>query len=337
MARILSIDSAASLKVAVHAAAEVLRNGQVVVVPTETVYGLAANALDKTAVQQIFTIKGRPSANPLIVHVASLEAARGCASEWPSCADLLAKSFWPGPLTMVLPKAGIIPPIVTASGPTVAIRWPSHPFMRALLAECEFPLAAPSANLSTEVSATLAEHTQKSLGDKVPLIIDAGPAAVGIESTVLNLTENPPRILRPGMISRLQIERALGCSIAHGPTSGSPSAPLASPGLLPKHYSPKARVVIAEWDSPITFNALLNATAMGRAAHVLAHSNIPPEGPRHTVSLIPFDPEAYARALYAELHQADQRGVDVIVIEALPSSPEWDGINDRLRRAAHPG
>ena len=177
-----------------------MRAGEVVALPTETVYGLAANALDEKAVAKIFQIKGRPAHNPIIVHVASNEMAKRCVKSWPELAEKLSKAFWPGPLTLVLPRAEKIPDIVTAGGETVGIRWPSHPFIQAVIRECGFPLAAPSANLSNQISPTNAEHVRAQLGGKIPLIVDGGQSQVGIESTVLDLTVSPPRILRPGMI-----------------------------------------------------------------------------------------------------------------------------------------
>ena len=179
---------------------ELLLSGEVVALPTETVYGLAANALDKKAVAKIFQIKGRPANNPIIVHIASVEMAKRCVANWPANAEKLAKAFWPGPLTLVLPRAKEIPGIVTAGGATVGVRWPSHPFIQAVIRECGFPLAVPSANLSGCVSPTNAGHVRKQLGGKICLIVDGGQSQVGIESAVFDLTVSPPQILRPGMI-----------------------------------------------------------------------------------------------------------------------------------------
>src|SRR6185295_13504155 len=179
-----------------------LRAGEIVALPTETVYGLAANALDAVAVKRIFEAKGRPANNPIIVHVADMAMAHRCAREWPDRADQLAKAFWPGPLTLVMPRSKEIPDIVTAGGPTVGIRWPSHPLIQAVIRECDFPLAAPSANPSGSVSPTNAAHVLHDLGDKISLIVDGGQSQVGIESAVVDLSVHPARILRPGMIHR---------------------------------------------------------------------------------------------------------------------------------------
>ena len=207
---VLSTHTPELFEKAVRQAVELLRAGEVIALPTETVYGLAANALDEKAVSKIFKIKGRPANNPIIAHVASVEMAKRCVAQWPTTADKLAKSFWPGPLTLVLPRANEIPDVVTAGGVTVGIRWPSHPFIQAVIRECGFPLAAPSANLSGCVSPTNAGHVHKQLGGKIPLIVDGGQSQVGIESTVLDLTVLPPQILRLGAIHAESLAAVVG-------------------------------------------------------------------------------------------------------------------------------
>ncbi|MEK7780629.1 MAG: L-threonylcarbamoyladenylate synthase, partial [Verrucomicrobiota bacterium] len=246
-AEILSTHTAALFAAAVQRAVELLRAGEVVALPTETVYGLAANALDAKAVAKIYEIKGRPAHNPIIVHVADVEMAKQCVTEWPASADQLAKSFWPGPLTMILPRTQIIPDLVTAGGATVGVRWPSHPFMQAVIRACGFPLAAPSANLSNSISPTNANHVSKQLGDQLALIVDGGQAQVGIESTVIDLVAQPPRVLRPGMIHEESLLAALGdcrLPIADCRLADQNVSELRSPGLLKKHYSPKAKLVV---------------------------------------------------------------------------------------------
>ena len=228
---------------AVKRATASLRAGEVVALPTETVYGLAANALDEKAVAKIFQVKGRPSHNPIIVHVAGEAMARECAAQWPSVADKLARAFWPGPLTLVLPRAKPIPDNVTAGGSTVGIRWPSHPFMQAVIRECGFPLAAPSANLSNRISPTNAAHVAEQLSGRIPLIVDGGQSQVGIESTVLDLSDSPPRILRPGMIHPESLVAVCG-EIREANLQARKAIVLRSPGLLEKHYSPKAKLVV---------------------------------------------------------------------------------------------
>jgi L-threonylcarbamoyladenylate synthase len=230
-------------RAAVRRAAELLRAGEVVALPTETVYGLAANALDAEAVARIYEVKGRPAHNPIIVHVADRAMAQRCVADWPGSADKLASAFWPGPLTLVLPRAKVIPEIVTAGGPTVGVRWPSHPFIQAVILECGFPLAAPSANLSNRVSPTNAGHVRAQLEGRIPLIVDGGQSQVGIESTVLDLTSEPPRVLRPGMIHLESIAAVIGhVSDLHGRRSDE--TVLRSPGQLEKHYAPRAKLVV---------------------------------------------------------------------------------------------
>lgn len=319
-------------KVAVARAAELLRAGQVVALPTETVYGLAANALDAHAVARIFEIKRRPAQNPIIVHVAGLDLARRSVADWPAVAEQLAKYFWPGPLTLVLPRAPEIPEIVTAGGATVGVRWPGHPFIQAVIRDCGFPLAAPSANLANQLSPTNAQHVRNALGNRVPLIVDGGQSQVGIESTVLDVSVAPPRLLRPGMIHEEALLAVTG-ELTLG--FGDSEEILKSPGLLRKHYSPKARLVLASWHDEAELNArLLNLNCAPGRAHVIAHNVIPSGAAFGRVSVIPHDAEAFARALYAELHQCDEAGAEFIVVETPPSTAEWRAITDRLKRAA---
>jgi len=338
---IIPIDSPQALRLATAMAAERLAAGEVVALPTETVYGLAADATRPEAVRRIFEVKGRPSHNPLITHVSDLPMARRCVAHWPEEADRLAAQFWPGPLTLVMGRSPWIPDEVTAGGPTVGVRLPAHPVMRETIALCGFPLAAPSANLSNQLSPTTAQHVLDGLGGRIPLILDGGPCAVGIESTVVDLTVTPPRVLRPGMVSQEAINLALGLdagprSLQPGPPPPNPSA-LRSPGQLSRHYSPKARLEI--WSSA---NRQRLAERLRRLdlplaqVHYLCHAALPEISGLGRVSLIPADPDAYARALYAELHACDLLGARLIILEELPDGPEWDAIRDRVARAATP-
>jgi L-threonylcarbamoyladenylate synthase len=332
-AEILSTHTPELFQKAVRRASELLRASEVVALPTETVYGLAANAFDEKAVAKIFQIKGRPANNPIIVHVASYEMAKRCVNNWPPLADKLARAFWPGPLTLVLPRAEKIPGIVAAGGATVGVRWPSHPFIQDVIRECDFPLAAPSANLSGRVSPTNLEHVRAQLGGKIPLIVDGGQSQVGIESTVLDLSVSPPRILRPGMIHAESLA-ALAGNIEHR-TSNTEHRTLRSPGLLAKHYSPKAKLVVLSWrDDADLKSQLVTCHLSPVTCHIIAHTIIPSGENFARVSVIPHDAEAFARAIYAELHRCDEAGAEGIVVEAPPESPEWAGIADRLRRAA---
>lgn len=283
-------------------AAELLRAGRLVAFPTETVYGLGANALDPDAVALIFKAKGRPFTSPLIVHVANTEAARELAVTWSKQADQLAQAFWPGPLTIIVPKAHTIPDIVTAGLAGVGLRVPAHPLALALLQAVQLPLAAPSANRFTHISPTTADHVRNGLGNRVDLILDGGPCTVGIESTVLSLTAGPtPKILRPGMISQSQIEAVIG------PVETGAGAE--SPGQHHKHYSPRTPVY-------------LDATPFSGEGFLLGLADMPK------------DPAAYAEQLYAKLHELDAEGHDWIRIEMPPDCPAWAAVRDRLQRAA---
>ena len=333
-AEILSTHTAELFQKAVRRAAELLRAGEVVALPTETVYGLAANALDEKAVAKIFQIKGRPAHNPIIVHVAGNEMARTCVQDFPELAEKFSKSFWPGPLTLVVPRAKNIPDIVTAGGATVGVRWPSHPFMQAVIRECGFPLAAPSANLSNQISPTNAAHVRAQLGGKISLIVDGGQSQVGIESTVLDLTVSPPRVLRPGMIHAESLAAVCGEVTSDGWQVTGEEA-LRSPGMLQKHYSPKAKLTVATWEDDAALTAQIGNWKLEiENVHVIAHTKIPGGFAPENVSVIPHDAEAFARALYAELHRCDAAGARLLVVEAPPDAPEWSGIADRLRRAA---
>jgi L-threonylcarbamoyladenylate synthase len=330
----LSTHTEALFQAAVRRVVEALRAGEVVALPTETVYGLAANALDPKAVSEIYRVKGRPAHNPIIVHVASAEMARACVAKWPATAEKLAAAFWPGPLTLVLPRSNNIPDMVTARGATVGVRWPSHPFIQAVIRECGFPLAAPSANLSGRVSPTTAGHVRRQLGKKLRLIVDGGPSPVGIESTVLDLTASPPRVLRPGMIRAPALEAVIG-EVRGAKGEGRAAEVLRSPGLLQKHYSPMARLVVLRWEDDADLRKQLETqNSKPETCHIIAHTRIPSAEGFGRVSVIPHDPEAFARAIYAELDRCDEAGADWIIVESPPEDSEWSAIVDRLKRAA---
>jgi L-threonylcarbamoyladenylate synthase len=298
----------------IQRAAALIREGKLVAFPTETVYGLGANALDARAVSRIFEVKGRPSTSPVIVHIASVESARVLVTDWPAAAAKLARAFWPGPLTLVLPKRACIPDVVTAGLPSVGLRVPANPFALALLAEAGVPIAAPSANRFSELSPTTAEHVRKSLGNSVDLILDGGPTQVGIESTVLSLAGPKPLLLRPGMISRDQIEQVIGkIDIAGALSEGAH----ASPGMHPKHYSPRTPLV-------------LQVPSTGHGAYLWRTQRV---NSARSIQM-PADPAHYAAALYETLHRLDDEGFDWIAVELPPDEPAWVGIRDRLSRAS---
>jgi L-threonylcarbamoyladenylate synthase len=294
-------------KICLTNAAALIRAGELVAFPTETVYGLGANALDPAAVEKIYAAKGRPAASPLIVHVSSIEMARSLAREWPERADQLARIFWPGPLTLVLPKQPRVPDRVTAGLDTVGVRMPAHPIALALIREAGVPIAAPSANPFGELSPTSAQHVREALGDRVAMVLDGGRTTVGIESTVLSLAGPEAILLRPGMVTRQDIEAVIGPVKVLGPVLEGPHA---SPGLHRRHYSPRTPLILIE------------------------SGQVPTTGRGIRIEM-PSDPREYAAVLYERLHEADAQGFDWIAIEQPPRTEEWSAIRDRLVRAAH--
>jgi L-threonylcarbamoyladenylate synthase len=313
-------------------AADVLRRGGLVAFPTETVYGLGANALDAHAVRRIYAAKGRPGYNPLIAHVSSIPGARRLVARWPAIADRLAREFWPGPLTLVLPKSAEVPDEVTAGLGTVAIRMPAHPVALALISAADLPVAAPSANRFTELSPTRAEHVARALGDRVDLIVDGGPTTVGIESTVVDVSGDRAVLLRPGLISADDLEPITG-PLASPPAPLSGSAPRPAPGMTERHYAPRASVhLFAPSDRDSAADLAREAAAASRIVGALLLQPLPAPI-EHTV-LMPPTPAAYARELYAALHSLDERGCDLILVERVPLTTAWAGVRDRLERGA---
>jgi len=306
----------------IRQAAALIREGKLVAFPTETVYGLGANALDAAAVQKIFRLKERPATSPMIVHVGSREAAVDLAKNWPDAADQLARRFWPGPLTLVLSKRELIPDVVTAGLPTVGLRVPANAFALALLAEAGVPIAAPSANRFTELSPTTAEHVRSSLGDAVDFILDGGPTRVGIESTVLSLATPVPVLLRPGMISAAQIEAVIGkIEIAGAPAEGGH----ASPGMHARHYRPR---------TPLLLVKQADLPTWGRGAYLFMNRSAVARPTVEKSIEMPSEANQYGATLYDTLHRLDEGGFDWIAVEQPPETPEWAGILDRLRRAS---
>jgi L-threonylcarbamoyladenylate synthase len=314
-------------------AAAVLRGGGLVAFPTETVYGLGANALDPAAVARIFAAKGRPATNPLIVHVAEPTEVRRVASAWPEAAARLAERFWPGPLTLVLPRSEAVPDAVTAGGPTVAVRLPAQPVARALIRAAGVPVAAPSANRSTRLSPTRAEHVLVGLDGRIDLLLDGGPTAGGLESTVLDVTGTPPRLLRPGLVTPGEIEAIIGGIKRSAPPAAG--EPLPSPGMLGRHYAPRAVLECAEDDGRARVEELRRQGVRVGWLTFAAVPAAPAAGGRTIV--MPGDPGAYAAELYAVLHALDAAGMEHIVVELPPDREEWLAVRDRLRRASAAG
>ncbi|HZT79315.1 MAG TPA: L-threonylcarbamoyladenylate synthase [Gemmataceae bacterium] len=329
---VLRVDRDAPAPEAVARAAAVLRAGGLVALPTETVYGLAANALDPAAVARIFAAKGRPANNPLIVHAADPDAARRVAADWPGAAEELAARFWPGPLTLVLPKQDLVPDVVTAGGPTVAVRVPAHSVALAVIRAAGVPVAAPSANPSSQLSPTCAEHVLRGLGGRIEMILDAGPTAAGVESTVLDLTASPPRLLRPGPVTPVMIEAVIGPVEVPAHLVASAGEPLRSPGLLGRHYAPRAALEVADGDGRERAEELARS---GQRVGWLTFGVGRGQGhPRLTAVVMPRDPAEYAARLYAVLHELDAAGVERVVVARPPEGPGWLAVRDRLRRAA---
>ena len=296
-----------------RAAARALREGRLVAFPTETVYGLGAHALDADAVRRVFAVKGRPATSPLIVHVASLEAARALVTTWPDAAERLAQAHWPGPLTLVLPKRDVVPDAVTAGLGTVGLRVPAHPVALALLREAAIPIAAPSANRFTRLSPTRAEHVRDAFSrDEVAMVIEGGVSEVGIESTVVSLAGPEPVLLRPGVLDLPGLSRAF---------EGGPGAH-AAPGQHEAHYQPRTPLSLAGEHLPA-----------GRGAYVW-HTT--PREAAHTVRL-PADARGYAARLYDTLHALDGGDWAWIALEPVPDEASWEGVRDRLRRATARG
>ena len=311
---------------AIEEAARLLRSGGLVAFPTETVYGHGALAERDEYVARIFVAKGRPSHNPVIVHVEGAEDARRLSLGFVDAAEALAARFWPGPLTMVLARGESIPDRVTAGGGTVALRAPAHPVARALLRAVGAPLAAPSANRSSELSPTTAEHVRVSLGDRVEMILDGGPCPLGIESTVVDLTGAELVVLRPGVIGRAELRACLRGLLEIRERPPEAAGPARSPGQLARHYAPRTPLELVAGRQMAA--RVFRLTRDGERVHVLGC------GRRWAVGAeLPRDPARYATGLYATLHMLDG-GADRILVEVPPDDEAWEAVHDRLRRAA---
>jgi L-threonylcarbamoyladenylate synthase len=315
-------------------AAEILRSGGLVAFPTETVYGLGANALDARAVEKIFEAKQRPHWDPVIVHVANIAQARKLALGFPEPVERLAAAFWPGPLTMLLPRAPLIPDICTAGREKVGLRMPSHAVAMALIAGV--PIAAPSANRFGHTSPTTAAHVLADLDGRIDAILDAGSSAIGVESTVLDPTTDPPIIYRPGGVTLEQIRQLLpNAVVAERKISDEvPPESLESPGLGIRHYAPRARVILVESQDELI--AVVERESQHSPVGVLLPAGW--TAPNSASSIVPWgnwnEPKSLARDLYLQLRALDERSVDVIVCPLPPATGIGMAIRDRLRKAA---
>ena len=326
--RVRAIDPAAIDSAAMNEAGELIRAGGLVAFPTETVYGLGADATNAAAVERIYAAKGRPSYNPLIVHVPDTSRARELVGGWSDFATLLSTRFWPGPLTLVLPKGPAISSIATAGLDTVGIRVPAHPVARAFLEAARRPVAAPSANRSMQLSPTEGVHVSEGLGDAADLLLDAGPVDVGIESTVLDLSSAVPTILRPGMISRSALSSVIGeVAVASERPADGMARP--SPGMLDRHYTPRALLLFAASEARLR-ELIAREAKPGRRMAALSIGEL--SGPFTTIPM-PKDAGGYARSLYGTLHRLDNEGYEVVIVAPVPAGDDWAGIRDRLTRA----
>lgn len=307
---------------AIARASAVLRAGGLVALPTETVYGLGANARDPAAVARVFRAKGRPADHPLIVHLADAAQVRDWAREVPACVRDLARHCWPGPLTLVLKRAPGVPDAVTGGQDTVALRVPAHPLAQALLRDFGDGVCAPSANRFGRISPTEARHVAEELGDAVDLILDGGPCSVGIESTILDLSSPRPRLLRPGAVSADRLAALLG-ERPLPPRAGAPRAP----GRLPAHYAPRTPLQLLAHE-------LLHERHPAPALTIAVLSRERPDWACHWLPM-PMQARDYARLLYRRLREADALGADAILVEAPPAERDWEAVRDRLLRAAH--
>lgn len=312
------------MNTALDQALAALRRGEAIGMPTETVYGLAADASSPEAVRRIFALKGRPADHPLIVHVADAGQLDAWARNVPDAARRLAAAFWPGPLTLILQKRPGVPDAVTGGQSTVGLRCPAHPLALALLRGFGGGLAAPSANRFGHISPTTAAHVREEFGEAVPVVLDGGECEVGIESTILDLSGDTPRILRPGRITHAHIEALVG-KVAQGAGSDSPRAS----GTLEAHYAPRTPLLM------LPRAALLDEArqqeTLGKRVALLALADLPPSLPGRA---LPAEPIAYAHGLYAGLRAIDALGANLLLVERPPEGPAWLAVHDRLRRSA---
>jgi L-threonylcarbamoyladenylate synthase len=352
---VIKVSSESPDPAAIVRAADCLRCGGLVAFPTETVYGLGVNALDRTAVRRLYAAKQRPLTDPLIVHVGSFEMVSSVAARVPASAAVLSSRFWPGPLTLVVPRSPRVPDEVTAGLPSVAVRVPAHPVARAVIIAAGVPVAAPSANLFSRPSPTLAAHVAEDLDGRIDLILDGGATAIGVESTVLDLTSDVPVVLRPGAVTIESLREVLSevrpLPITYEPAAGNrepgahgPAMP--SPGMLEKHYSPRAALTVYEGEAsavlPLLAAAATAAAAAGKSVAVIAT-----EEDRHALASLAarpgvmirtigsaFAPDLVAARLYTTLRELDAAGVDAIFVRGFPDHGLFAAVQDRLRRAA---
>ena len=308
----------------VEEAVRLLQDGQVVAIPTETVYGLAGNAYNESALAKIFAAKERPTFDPLIVHIAEIDQLEDVAKDIPEAAYRLAQAYWPGPLTMILPKKDCIPDLATSGLPSVAVRFPSHPVARRIIKESGLPLAAPSANLFKHVSPTTALHVAEQLCDRIAGIVDGGPCLVGVESSIVSLTGSTPAILRPGAITPEMVQKILG-EVTIKTSSSQPGKPMTAPGQCDTHYRPQV---------PLFYGEVSQSYALPKRTARIAFGNTTGPIPE-TVNLSRAGDMVEATAkLYALMHELDSPDYDLIIVDPIPNVGIGMALNDRLKRAS---
>ncbi len=313
-------------------AAEWIRRGELVAFPTETVYGLGANALDDSAVQKIFVAKGRPSDNPLIVHIAHQDQLLSLVADIPPVAQQLITAFWPGPLTLVFHKSHLVPDSVTAGGQTVAIRMPDHPIAQQLIKKSGVPIAAPSANSSGRPSPTQAEHVQQDLKENNIFLIDAGSTQVGLESTVLDISESTPVLLRSGGVSLEEIENVIGKIVTSTETLTNQASIAKSPGLKYRHYAPKAKVLIAEAKD---FLEIISKYPEKKIACITLQRDMLSK--EKNISIVPMHSVAeMAQHLFSIFRECDEKGTEIILVESVPPIGIGRALMNRVERASQP-
>lgn len=332
MPEIVVVDRSKPDPRAIARAVSVLLSGGLVAFPTETVYGLGALALDPNALSRIFAAKGRPSHHPLIAHVTGIAQAKTLIEPWSALADRLATTFWPGPLTLIGNRSGIVPSALTGGHASVAVRAPSHPVAIALIAAAGVPLAAPSANRYQAISPTSAAHVVAGLGNEVDLVLDGGSCTEGVESTVLDITGAAPRILRPGPLSLKTLQKVASTIVLADETADD-DAMRASPGLDRRHYAPRATLVIAP-NATVAVELAKQVLMRDEERVALMLWDHHPDAMAHVVRTMPSRAHEYARDLYATLHDLDALGVQIVIAQAVPDDSEWDAVRDRLARAS---
>jgi L-threonylcarbamoyladenylate synthase len=330
MTQVIQLDPARPQKERIEQAAKILRDGGLVAFPTETVYGLGADAMNEFAVRRIFEAKGRPLDNPCIVHIESRNMLDRVSVSIGDKAEQLIERFWPGPLTLVLKRKPEVAPAVSAGLPTVAVRMPKNEIALVLIRAAGTPIAAPSANSSGRPSPTTASHVLEDLGGRIELILDGGPTNIGIESTVLDLTVDPPTILRPGWITREMLSEVIG-SVQ---LSSSAEELRRSPGTRHRHYSPQARVILIEDESPEALEQICRQHLQEGKTGFIGHTAIRIDDPNFRAVILNPTAEMYAHSIYAALREMDQPDTGAIIVEGISDEGEGAAVMDRLRRAA---